>query len=101
MEAAIAAEHPEYTYLQRQKAVATALVDRWEHTKRYTETEGRALEALSKVFDRIMPYEHRKLSAGDTPEHPHHVDVDLSCLTDEELELGERLSVANQDVRFW
>jgi hypothetical protein len=60
------------------KAVATALVDRWEHTKRYTEAEGRALEALSKVLDRIMPYEHRKLSAGDTPEHPHHVNVDLS-----------------------
>jgi hypothetical protein len=93
MEAAIAAEHPEYTYLQRQKAVATALVDRWEHTKRYTEAEGRALEALSKVLDRIMPYEHRKLSAGDTPEHPHHVNVDLSCLTDEELELGERLAI--------
>jgi hypothetical protein len=93
LEAAIAAEHPEYTTLQKHKAVVTALIDRWEHTKRYTEAEGRALEALSKVLDRIMPYEHRKLSAGDTPEHPHHVDVDLSGLTDEELELGERLAI--------
>src|ERR1700722_1099644 len=82
MEAAIAVEHPEYTTLQKLRAVPTIIIDRLEHTKRYTEAEGRELEALSKVLDRIMPYEHRKLSAGDTPEHPHHVNVDLSCLTD-------------------
>jgi hypothetical protein len=42
--------------------------------------------------------EHRKLSAGDMPAHPHHVNVDLSGLTDEELELGERLAITITSV---
>jgi hypothetical protein len=41
MEAAIAVEHPEYTTLQKLRAVATIIIDRLEHTKRYTEAEGR------------------------------------------------------------
>jgi hypothetical protein len=55
----------------------TMLIDRLERVKPDSAAEGRELEALSKVLDRIMPYDHRKLSAGDTPEHPHHVNVDL------------------------
>jgi hypothetical protein len=93
MEAAIAAEHPEYTYLQRQKALATALTDRWEHTKRYTEAEDRAIEALSRVLDRIMPYLHHKRTAGDSPENKLHVDLDLSGLTDEEVAFGTRIAI--------
>jgi hypothetical protein len=94
MEAAIAAEHPEYTYLQRQKAVATIIIDRMEHTKRYTEAEGRELEALSKVLDRIMPYEHRKLAAitvKSDVDNPPRVKADLSLLSDAELDTLEKL----------
>jgi hypothetical protein len=69
------------------------LIDRLERVKPDSAAEGRELEALSKVLDRIMPYDHLKLSQGDTPEHPHHVNVDLSGLTDEELEYGERLAI--------
>jgi hypothetical protein len=94
MEAAIAAEHPEYTTLQKLKAVATIIIDRVEHTKRYTEAEGRELEALSKVLDRIMPYEHRKLAAitvKSDVDNPPRVKADLSLLTDAELDTLEKL----------
>jgi hypothetical protein len=77
MEAAIAAERPEFTYLQRQKALATALADRWEKTKRYTAAEERAIEVLSRVLDRIMPYLHHKRAAGDSADHPINVSLDL------------------------
>jgi hypothetical protein len=93
LEAALAAERPEWSTRQQLRAIATIMADRVEHTKRYSEAERRELEALSRVLEKIMPYDHRKLSAGDTPEHPHHVSVDLSGLTDEELELGERLAI--------
>jgi hypothetical protein len=78
---------------QQLRALATIAADRLEHTQRYTEAEGRALEQLSRVLEKLMPYDHRKLTPGDSKENPLHLDVDMSVYTDEEIAAGAALAV--------
>ncbi len=92
LEAAVAAEHPEWSTRQQLRALATIAADRLEHTQRYTVAEGRALEQLSRVLEKLMPYDHHKKTPGESKENPLHLDVDMSVYTDEEIRAGAALA---------
>jgi hypothetical protein len=82
------AEHPTYTTLQKHKGVATMLMNLLEEARHNSRREFEVLDRLSKVLDRISPYDHPKLAAiivkGDK-DHPLEMHADISNLNKEQL----------------